>query len=191
MKRLKLVFALMILAVMSAMSYMLYSNIDLLAENESQTAIVKQEADYSLTEPHFIKMDGDRLVLEVKAVEASYYNKDNSADLRYPRVEYVGKDDKKSIILGNRGKVYTDENRVVLEGNVRLYTGDGYLLETPLVEYSGNEKKAYTEKKVRLRGKGFDIQGVGFSAHIENEKFQINKQVEALFDKSLEEQFPD
>jgi len=191
MKRLKLAFAFLILTVMSVMGYLLYRNIDLIVKDESQVGFVKQEADYSLTEPHFIEMDGDRMILEVIAREATYFKKDNSADLVEPKVEYLDRDKKKSVIVGHHGKVYTDRNVVVLDGNVRLYTSDGYLLETPSVEYSGNEKRAYSDKRVSLSGDGFYMSGIGFEADTENGRFKINKSVEALFDESLKGRFFD
>ncbi|MDH3975816.1 MAG: LPS export ABC transporter periplasmic protein LptC [Deltaproteobacteria bacterium] len=191
MKRLKLAFALLILIVMSVMGYLLYRNIDLIVKDESPVEFAKEGADYSLTAPQFIEMDGDRIVLEVKAREASYFKEDDSAHLVKPRIEYLGRDNKKFVIVGNRGKVFTERNIVLLDGDVRLSTSDGYLLETPSVEYRGNEKIAYTDKKVRIRGGGFDIKGAGFEADMENEKFRINKNVEALFDESIKEQAPD
>lgn len=188
MKRLKLAFALLILIVMFLMGFILYRNIDLIVKDESPVEMAKKGADYLLSEPQFVEMDGNRVILEVKALEASYFKEDESADLVEPRVEYLGRDNRKSFILGDHGKVFTEKNVVLLDGNVKLYTSDGYLLETPSVKYSGNERVAFTEKKVRLRGKGFDIKGVGFTANMEKEKFRINDNVEALFDESIKGQ---
>ncbi len=179
MKRLKLAFTLLIIAVLSLIGYSIYNHADLIARGKAPRKTVKPKSEFSLVSPKFIEMRGNVKVLEIDAEEALYSRREQLAELTMPKIIYYDKDGRPTFIEGENGTINTDTNDVEVIGKVRMRSPDGFRISTPSVSYNNALKLVRTKAPVFLRGAGFKVKGVGFRADVEKKNYRILSRVEA------------
>ena len=184
MKRLKLAFVLLILSVLIIVGFVLNRNFGLLRQNNGSSEYEGVGADHSMMEPHFIEINGEYKLFEVNADEANYFKKGSVANLVKPRMVYYGKNGMNTFVEGEKGLIDTDYNDVTLKGNVKVESDEGYVIESTEMKYVNKDKEVVTDSKVRIRGKGMNIKGLGMRVNLDSGIYHIYKNVVAVFDNS-------
>lgn len=181
MKRLKLAFALLAIAIMAVMGYTFYKNYDIIAQVDVTRELLNPSAELSLKKPHFVEREGDKKVLEVDADEAHYFKQGLLVELKKPRIVFYRIDGEKTFARAAEGTINTETNDMELKGDVVVDTFDGKRIVTTYLKYSGAKKVITSDKRVRVTGEGFDIVGTGMRAKVEEDVFYLYKDVEAEF----------
>lgn len=81
----------------------------------------------------------------------------------------------KNNVKGDRGEINHSEKKLYLSGNIVLKTDDDKTLWAEELEYDLNEKKLYSENKVKILSSGTIIRGKGLRADKNLNKFTILK----------------
>ena len=179
MKRLKIAFTLLIIAVLSLIGYSIYNRADLIARGKAPRKTVKPKSEFSLVSPRFVEMRGDVKILEIDADEALYSRSEQFAELTMPKTVYYDKEGRPTFIEGEKGTINTDTNDIELRGKVMMRSPDGFMISTPSVSYVNAPKLVKTKAPVFLQGNGFKVKGVGFRVDVEKQNYRILNRVEA------------
>lgn len=186
MNRLKSAFILLIIIVLTVIGYLLYDNLGLVVKKEVTPDLLNSRAEFAIKAAHYVEMKGAKKVLDVYADEAYSFKDDNMAKLKRPRVVFYNKDGRTVRFSGDRGIIDTETNDVSIEGNVVMYSQEGYHLETSHLEYTSDKMLVTTDKPVHIMSDLFDVKGIGMRTKIEEEAFTVLNKVEAVLYLSSE-----
>jgi LPS export ABC transporter protein LptC len=184
MKRRKSVFTFLLIVALIAIASVLLKTEGADKKRASSPVHIASGADYSLLLPHFVEMKGNDKVMDVKADKASYFKDDNMADLEKPRMIFFGADGKATHIEGEHGIIDTNTNDLILEKGVEVLSPEGHYFKSESLKYISESKLVVTDDPISITGKNFIIKGVGMRFDIENETYQINKNIVAFFNVS-------
>ena len=188
MKRRKSVFTFLLIvtfiAALIAIASVLFKTEGADKKRASSPVHIASGADYSLVLPHFIEMKGNDKVMDVKADKASYFKDDSMADLERPKMIFFGADGRATHIEGEHGIINTDTNDLLIEKGVLARSPEGHYFKSESLKYISESKLVVTDDPISITGKNFIIKGVGMRFDIENETYQINKNVLAFFNVS-------
>lgn len=184
MKRRTSVFTFLLIVALIAIASVLFKTEDSDEERASSPVHIASGADYSLVLPHFVEMKGNDKVMDVKADKASYFKDDSMADLERPKMIFFGADGRATHIEGEHGIINTDTNDLLIEKGVLARSPEGHYFKTESLKYISESKLVVTDDPISITGKNFIVKGVGMRFDIENETYQINKDVLAFFNVS-------
>ncbi len=145
---------------------------------------IASRADYSLILPHFVEMKGNDKKMEIRADSAFYFKDRDMADLERPRMIFFGSGGKATHIKGEHGIIDTNTNDLILEKEVEVLSPEGHYFKSESLRYMSESKLVLTDDPISITGKNFVIKGVGMRFDVENETYQINKNVLAFFNVS-------
>ncbi|MBE9537419.1 MAG: LPS export ABC transporter periplasmic protein LptC [Proteobacteria bacterium] len=182
MKWLRITFVVLILAVLTVMSLIFYKNINLITPKETVKELLDPLAEFSLQNPHFVETSGDRVVMEVDADKAFYYQGEEKVKLENPKAVLFGSMGEKTEINARHGVIDSETNDIQVEGDVRLVSPDGYLLKTDSLKYRKEKQIINSKSPVELTGDGFKVKGVGLKVNMDTGKITIYKDVVAVFE---------
>ncbi|MCB1190247.1 MAG: LPS export ABC transporter periplasmic protein LptC [Leptospiraceae bacterium] len=116
------------------------------------------------------------LLWKVTAGESfTYIGKENKTILYQLNFDQYEDGKFKSNVKGDRGEINHSSKKLYLSGNIILNTEDGKTLWAEELEYDLDEKKLYSEKKVKILSGGTVIYGRGLRADRNLNKFTILK----------------
>ena len=185
MKGLRIAFVVLVLAVLTVMASIFYKNLNLMTPKEIVKDLLDPAAEFSLQNPHFVETSGDRVVLEVDADKAFYYQGEKKVKLENPKAVFYGAMGKKTLVTARQGLIDSETNDVHLSEDVYLTSPEGYLLKTDSLYYKKEKQLITSESPVELIGDGFKVKGVGLKVKMGREKFTIFKDVEAVFESGF------
>jgi len=184
MKRRKSVFIFLFIIALIAIASVLLKTEGADEKRASSPIHIASGADYSLLLPHFVEMKGNDKVMDVKADKASYFKDDSMADLERPKMIFFGADGRATHIEGEHGIINTDTNDLLIEKGVLARSPEGHYFKTESLKYISESRLVVTDDPISITGKNFIINGVGMRFDMENETYQINKNVLAFFNIS-------
>jgi LPS export ABC transporter protein LptC len=84
-------------------------------------------------------------------------------------------------VTGDEGEMAQESKDVELRGNVVLISSDGLRLETTLLRWDANAKRAWTDSPVTLFQKGAVVHGTGLDARVGDKNTEIKGRIRATF----------
>lgn len=119
------------------------------------------DAAQRLQDFHRVKLENGRMVWELRAREAHFFEEDNRALIQRPEMIFYTDGEQRARLRGDEGHVIldgTDLQTVELTGSVRV-EGDGYVLETHRAVYERERDVIVAPGSVRIVGKNLTVQG--------------------------------
>ncbi len=86
-------------------------------------------------------------------------------------------------IKGKEGAYFRKKGRIILKGNVRGQSDNGFSLKTSLLIYSQRDDTIKTDKVITISGPFFQIDGAGACIDLKRNKFMIKKDVQTRIDQ--------
>lgn len=185
MKGLRIAFLVLTLVVLAVMASIFYKNIKLIAPKELAKELLDPSAEFSIQDPHFVETSGDKVVLEVDADKAFYYQGEKKVKLENPKAVFFGRLGEKTLVTARRGLINSETNDIQLSEAVELTSPDGYILKTDLLDYKKGKQIISSKGHVELTGDGFKVEGVGLMVDMGREKIKIYKDVVAEFESGF------
>jgi len=185
MKGLRIAFLVLILAVLSVMGFLFYKNLNLMTPGEAAKELLDPAAEFSLQGPHFVETSGDKIVLEVDADKAFYYQGEKKVRLENPKAVFYGRSGEKTLGTARQGFINSETNDIQLSDDVYLTSPDGYLLKTDFLDYKKDEQIISSKSPVELTGDGFKINGTGLKVKMDIEKITVYRDVVAVFENGF------
>lgn len=182
MKGLRIVFVMLILVVLIVMASIFYKNLKLVTPKELVKELLDPTAEFSLERPHFIETSGDKVVLEVDADNAFYYEGEDKVKLENPKAILYGASGKKTVVTARHGVINSETNDVQLSDDVYLTSPDGYVLKTSKLNYKKDKQTITSKSPIELAGKGYNVKGLGLKVEMGKGKILIYKDVVAVFE---------
>ncbi len=130
----------------------------------------------------FTQSENGRVSWRMRAGSAELYaNKE--AQLKDLEITFIAPDNKEASLLGESGTLDTDTgNASIRRGirDVRIVTGDGYLLTTSSLFWKAGERLVRTGDPFKLLGSEIYLEGKGFSADVDMRQLVVNSNVKAV-----------
>ena len=119
------------------------------AKGDGLPKISTEGADMRLEKIRFVEDKQGERTWELEAKQIQQYQDQNLMMLEDVRVTFYSKDGGVFIVSGKEGKYYQDSKNIVLVGNVKLTSNDGYQLKTHSISYrqdsSSHKRKSTLE----------------------------------------------
>ncbi len=117
---------------------------------------------------------------ELNAKAAQYFKGENKVVFQSIELTFFSGEGKAYKLTADEGELHTDSKDVKVSGNVIVLTEEGYHVKADSFEYNAEERKIFTNDRVRLSGKELDMTGKGMVVDLEKEKLYILGEVKAL-----------
>lgn len=117
---------------------------------------------------------------ELDAKSAQYFKGENKIVLQSIELTFFSGEGKVYKLTADDGELYTDSKDVNVSGNVVVLTEEGYHVQTDSFKYNAEERKIFTNDRVRLSSKELVMTGKGMVVDLEKEKLYILEEVKAL-----------
>jgi LPS export ABC transporter protein LptC len=152
-------------------------------ENPPQMEI---EADLTSKNIHLV---GDRSGLkgwELEAKKARHFLSENMTMLEGIEAAFYIEKGGVIRLKGDRGKILHRSKDIELQGNVLVFTADGYQLTTNGLHYLDGAKQITSSHRVDITGNGVEIAGKGMSIDLVTGKLTMAGRVETVFSDALQ-----
>ncbi len=116
---------------------------------------------------------------EVKAQTATYNKKQNIVALDMVQIKLTTSDGKVFIMNADKGRMFTKEKNIEINGNVVITSGDGDKFSTDHLSYTDAQKKFYTDAPVTMENARMKLTGKGLTLFMNDGKLNIPSMVKA------------
>lgn len=184
-KRIRLVLLLAIVASLGGVAYKVAENMWLMKAAEikkDSMALLDYipEAALEVKEFHRTKVDNNgRKVWEVSGDEARYLKGEREAVIKRPRIVFYDKNGGTVQATGKEARLFfTDQeiDRVALEGGIEV-SYQGFVFHADEILYLSGKNRVVSRGRVRLKGDGVELEGVGMEMDLEDEKIRLLQKV--------------
>ena len=148
------------------------------------------KADYRIKEVQLQEELKDGVTWQLEADQAEAYEKAGKTVLRKVRIR-IQEPDRSWVVTGDEAEMTQESKDVELRGNVVLTSSDGLRLETTLLRWDANAKRAWTDEPVVLRQNGAVVLGQGLDARVGDQNTAIKGRIRATFGESKSESKPE
>jgi LPS export ABC transporter protein LptC len=147
---------------------------------------VEMEADLTLKNIHFV---GDRSGLrewELEAKAARHFQEGKMTILEDIEAAFYIKEGGVIRLRGDRGKILHGTKDIELQGNIVIFTADGYQLTTDGLHYEERTRQIRSSKRVDIAGKGVEITGKDMCIDLVTGKLSMGGRVDTVLSEPLE-----
>ena len=148
------------------------------------------KADYRIKEVQLQEELKDGVTWQLEADQAEAYEKAGKTVLRKVRIR-IQEPDRSWVVTGDEAEMTQESKDVELRGNVVLTSSDGLRLETTLLRWDANAKRAWTDEPVVLRQNGAVVLGQGLDARVGDQNTAIKGRIRATFGERKSESKPE
>jgi LPS export ABC transporter protein LptC len=132
----------------------------------------------------FTQSENGRVTWRMNARTADLYE-NKEAKLKEIEIFFKDpdKDKKESVLRGETGTMDTVSGNVAIRGGsreVRIITGDGYLLTTDSLFWKAGDRRVWTADPFKLLGREIYLEGVGLSANVNMRTIEVKDNVKAV-----------
>jgi len=176
MNRLKLIILCSIGAFVIAISTIIYINAKLKSLTKTPKAFIKLSKnipDLRLENVHYEKTKKGETEWEIEAKVAHHFQGKDLLTLDKVKMTYYGAKKRTVMITGKQGRIKPSTKDVELLGDVFIKSSDGYRLRTNSLKYSSKTSLITTDDHVSIKGKKFDLIGVGMKMNIKKDRLSI------------------
>ncbi len=89
-------------------------------------------------------------------------------------------------LKGDRGRILHGTKDIELQGNIVIFTADGYQLTTDGLQYVDRTRQIQSSHRVDIAGNGLEITGKGMSIDLVTGKLSMGGRVETVVSKALQ-----
>lgn len=160
-------------------------------ETQEESSMPTEATESSGTRYTDQKMQGVHLVestrgfrdWELFANAAEGYQSQGSWLLRDVKVRFYGSNNMTFTVTGREGTIDADSKDMIIQGNVKTTSSNGYVFETELVNYKARERRIHSPGTVKVQGpddqmgKGLLLLGTGMTADVDNSEMSILENV--------------
>lgn len=120
---------------------------------------------------------------ELFANAAEGYQSQGSWLLRDVKVRFYGSNNMTFTVTGREGTIDSESKDMIIRGNVKTTSSNGYVFETELVNYKARERRIHSPGAVKVQGpedqmgKGLLLLGTGMTADVDNSEMNILENV--------------
>jgi LPS export ABC transporter protein LptC len=178
MRSLSLIALAIVLAFVAVLAVLLTSRSP--RGNSPPTATSPSQADYRITEVHLREEAGDGVRWELDAAHAEVFERSGKTLMRQVsiRVEQPGR---RWTVTGDEGELLQSSKDVELRGNVVVVSSDGLRLETSVLRWDAERRRAWTQEPVTVVRDGLVVRGRGLDATVGDRAATIAGPVRAVF----------
>lgn len=176
LKRSTLIGMLFLIAVVS---YYLYRS-SLPQFEFGDVTVLGTDADLQISRIHIVQNKKGVKEWELWADQAKVYQKRGITQMRNLHIRFFPSDGKKMDIYAQRGQMENRTRNVQLEDNVRIYTAEGYVMETDSLLFNSQKKYFSTKDRVVLRSRSFRLTGTGLIGRTDAGRFTLQQNVRAV-----------
>jgi LPS export ABC transporter protein LptC len=151
---------------------------------------VQSKADYRIKEINLQEEMKDGVRWQLEADQAEAYEQAGKTVLRKVRIK-IEEPERSWTVTGDEGELVQATKDVTLKGNVVLVSSDGLRLETTLLRWDAEAKRAWTDDPVTLYQKGAVVKGTGLDARVGERNTQIRGRIRATFGGSSKSAAPE
>lgn len=130
----------------------------------------------------FTQSQNGRVTLRVLAGNADLFE-NRQAHLKEIEIIFSGQENGEAVLRGEKGVLDTAKGDATIRSTsreVRVVTGDGYLLTTSSLLWKAEERLVRTNDAFKLLGPEIYLEGRGISAHIDRGTITVEKNVKAV-----------
>jgi len=152
---------------------------------EERLPLMETEADLTLKNIHLV---GDRSGVkgwELEAKEARHFLEGNMTMLEGIEAAFYIEEGGVIRLKGDRGKILHETKDIELQGNIVVFTTDGYQLTTDGLHYFDGAKQIRSSQRVDIAGNGLKITGEGMSIDLVTGKLTMGGRVETVLSEAL------
>jgi len=159
-----------------------------LSRRGEEESLPHMEADADLTSKN-IHLVGDRSGLkewELEAKEARHFLGGKMTMLEDIEAVFYVEDGGVIRLKGDRGRILHGTKDIELQGNVVIFTADGYQLTTHGLQYVDRTRQIRSSERVDIAGKGLEITGKDMCIDLVTGKLSMGGRVETVLSEALE-----
>jgi LPS export ABC transporter protein LptC len=133
----------------------------------------------ALSKVHQIATKDGAVQWELDAESAELEANTGRMVLESPNVKFYLDDGQKVHLTARRGILFTDNNNINVQGNVRV-VNDRYTLVAETLDYDHAQRRLYTEKPVTIMGRAFDLSSAGLTYDLNTNQAQFDGDVKGI-----------
>lgn len=136
----------------------------------------------SITDFHIFRLKGEHADMEIKAREAKIYEGDEDASIRGIEITYNPHRKNQVKLYADKGTFNIEKNTLYLEKEdnaVDIKIGSNVTIKADSLRWLEESKEVRSPGKVYVNGDNFNLEGEGFVAHIDNDQYELKKNVRA------------
>lgn len=141
---------------------------------------VDTKADYRIKEVSLQEEMKDGVRWQLQADQAESFEQAGKTILRKVRIE-IQEPDRSWTVTGDEGEMVQASKDVELRGHVILISSEGMRLETTLLRWDADAKRAWTDRPVTIYQNGAVVKGQGLDARVGERNTQILGRIRATF----------
>jgi LPS export ABC transporter protein LptC len=141
------------------------------SDDKGGEGIRLEDIHYSHNDPE------EKVTWLLDAKEVSFSKDRRFMSFRTFRLEVEAQDKPRLELIGDKGTYDRKSGEVVLQGNLRGKTDNGYTIVTDYAVYNQKRGDLETEEPVTITGPFFSIQGRGLSLDVKKELLKIHSEV--------------
>ena len=150
----------------------------------------QSEASQLLTDLELMEAGDKGKEWTLRSKHAALYENNNEWRIKGVEVKLYGQSGTHYLVTGEKGRVDIETKDIWVEGDVKIESSNGYLIETSEVNYLGADRRLVSDKEVLLFGPAdnsedepgserLQVSGVGLSAELESNRIYLLNNVKA------------
>jgi LPS export ABC transporter protein LptC len=144
-------------------------------------ATAKEPGSVGLKEINFVQVREGIKLWELKAEAVEYQQSQNLIAFKKVTLTYFPKESKPLTLVGNFGKLDTQNKNVTIEGEVVISSQEGYELRVPSLQYLDSSKEISSEGSVSFTGPHHKLEGQGMIMNLESQKVKVKSKARMTF----------
>jgi len=137
-------------------------------------------SDISLNKIHHIATKDGKKEWSFKSNTLTFNTTKKKAEIKDLYLTFFLKNGVEANLTSDNGIFYYESNNIEAFGNV-IITDGNYILKTEHLFYNDKKKVIFSEKKVKIFGKYFDINANSININIDKGKVELNGDINAIF----------
>jgi len=146
---------------------------------------VTTKADLTLKNIYFVGEGSGLREWELEAKGARHFQKGKMTILEDIKAAFYVKEGGVIRLKGDRGKILHGTKDIELQGNIVVFTPEGYQLTTDGLHYFDRAKQIRSSQRVDIAGNGLEIAGEGMSIDLVTGKLTMGGRVETVLSEAL------
>ncbi|MGH7831245.1 MAG: LPS export ABC transporter periplasmic protein LptC [Candidatus Binatia bacterium] len=137
------------------------------------------EAALEVKDFHRTKVDNGRKVWEVSGEEARYLKAEKEAVVKRPRLVFYNRNGETIQATGDEARLFFADqeiDKVTLEGGIEI-SYQGFVFHADDILYLSDKNHVVSRGKVKLKGDGLELEGVGMEMDLGSEKIRLLQNV--------------
>lgn len=147
---------------------------------------VEVKADLTSKNIHLVGEGSGLKEWELRAREARHFHKGKMTVLEGIEAAFYVEKGGVIRLKGDRGRILHRTKDIELQGNIVIFTGDGYQLTTDGLQYINRTRQIRSSQRVDIAGDGLEITGTGMSIDLVTGKLSMDGRVETIVSRALE-----